>query len=228
MLAAADVAVALVSSAPTSGRNVPAKKRKWHICADGMDFDAQEAESRAPHLDPAPMLVDAVCVQRCSRPATEPGSTSRVRHPHNFMMSISRRLLGDDILGSGETRTAAEGPSSPLRSVPRLGDKREKGIPQPAHRAGSDGGPARLRAPSVAAFRRPEAHRLRCWRSRSRLVSVVRPPHPAPPPRSSRPHANDDVGQEVVDPKQERHHSLEGGPAPRRIASLDSNYSQLP
>ena len=54
------------------------------------------------------------------------------------MRSISRRLLGDDILESGETRTAAaaaEGPSSPLLSAPLLAlgswDKREKGIAQP-------------------------------------------------------------------------------------------------
>jgi hypothetical protein len=39
-----------------------------------------------------------------------------VQHPHSFIRSISRRLLGDDILESGETRTAAEGP--PLSSSP--------------------------------------------------------------------------------------------------------------
>jgi len=47
--------------------------------------------------------------------------TEGVQDPHNFMRSISRRLLGDDILESGETRTAAaaaEGPSSPLLSSP--------------------------------------------------------------------------------------------------------------
>ena len=63
--------------------------------------------------------------------------TEGVQNPHSFMRSISRRLLGDDILESGETRTAAaaEGRnllSSPLRSSP-LGswDKRKKGIAQP-------------------------------------------------------------------------------------------------
>jgi hypothetical protein len=56
------------------------------------------------------------------------GKTNRgVQDPHSFMRSISRRLLGDDILESGEPRTAAtaEGRnllSSPLRSAPRLGE----------------------------------------------------------------------------------------------------------
>ena len=92
---------------------------------------------------------------------------------HRCMRSILRRLLEDDILESGETRTAPEGPSSPIRFVRRLWDKREKGIAQPSHRTGSDGGPARLRAPFTVASRRPEAGRP--------TVASRRPSSPRPP-----------------------------------------------
>jgi len=43
--------------------------------------------------------------------------TEGVQDPHSFMRSISRRLLGDDILESGETRTAAAAEGPPLLAL---------------------------------------------------------------------------------------------------------------
>lgn len=110
-----------------------------------------------------------------------------------------------------------------LRSVPRLGDKREKGIPKPAHRAGSDGGPARLRALSAAASRRPEAVRLRAASSPSSSSSPA-----APLLTASRERGCGAGSRGPQGPGKSATVPLEGGPAPSRIASLDSNYSQLP